>query len=85
MVWYGLLLQFTEERIFVARKNPDKGCQTTNECYIEIGEKSVSAGGRESYYSYDGEYIWSIPRTLKRVTRQIFDGKKLVIVDHADL
>ena len=39
MVWYGLLLQFTEERIFVARKNPDKGCQTTNECYIEIGEK----------------------------------------------
>ena len=47
--------------------------------------KSVSAGGRESYYSYDGEYIWSIPRTLKRVTRQIFDGKKLVIVDHADL
>lgn len=39
VAWYGLLLQFTEERIFVARKNPDKGRQTTNECYIEIGEK----------------------------------------------
>lgn len=47
--------------------------------------KSVSTGGRESYYSYDGEYIWSIPKSLKRVTRQILDGKKLVIVDHTDL
>ena len=27
--WYGLLLQFDNERVFVARKNPDKGQQTT--------------------------------------------------------
>ncbi len=47
--------------------------------------KSTSAGGRESYYSYDGKYIWSIPKTLKRVTRQILEGKKLIIVDHTDL
>ena len=36
---YGLLLQFEHERVFVARKNPDKGKQTTGECYIDIGEK----------------------------------------------
>lgn len=37
--WYGLLLQFEHERVFVARKNPDKGQQTTGVCYIDIGEK----------------------------------------------
>lgn len=37
--WYGLLLQFNHERVFVARKNPDKGQQTTGFCYIEVGEK----------------------------------------------
>ena len=39
VAWYGLLLQFERERVFVARKNPDKGQQTTGFCYIEIGEK----------------------------------------------
>lgn len=39
VAWYGLLLQFDKERVFVARKNPDKGQQTTGYCYIEIGEK----------------------------------------------
>lgn len=37
-LWYGLLLQFDNERIFVARKNPELGQQTTNACYLEIGE-----------------------------------------------
>ena len=37
--WYGLLLQFDNERVFVARKNPDKGQQTTSASYIEVGEK----------------------------------------------
>ena len=39
VVWYGLLLQFEHERVFVARKNPDKGQQTTGVCYIDIGKK----------------------------------------------
>ena len=39
VAWYGLLLQFEHERVFVARKNPDKGQQTTGVCYIAIGEK----------------------------------------------
>lgn len=39
VAWYGLLLQFERERVFVARKNPDKGQQTTNVCYIEVGEE----------------------------------------------
>ena len=39
VAWYGLLLQFNKERVFVARKNPDKGQQTTGFCYIEIGEQ----------------------------------------------
>ena len=37
--WYGLLLQFDNERVFVARKNPDKGQQTTSFSYIEVGDK----------------------------------------------
>lgn len=39
VAWYGLLLQFDKERVFVARKNPDKGQQTTGFCYIEVGDK----------------------------------------------
>lgn len=39
VAWYGLLLQFECERVFVARKNPDKGQQATGVCYIEVGEK----------------------------------------------
>lgn len=39
VAWYGLLLQFEHERVFVARKNPDKGQQTTGVCYIDIGKK----------------------------------------------
>ena len=35
--WYGLLLQFDNERVFVARKNPEKGQQTTSASYIEVG------------------------------------------------
>ena len=38
VAWYGLLLQFEHERAFIARKNPDKGQQTTGFCYIEVGE-----------------------------------------------
>lgn len=37
-LWYGLLLQFDKERVFVARKNPNIGQQSTSACYIEIGE-----------------------------------------------
>lgn len=37
VAWYGLLLQFDQERVFVARKNPDNGQQTTTEGYIEVG------------------------------------------------
>ena len=37
VAWYGILLQFEHERVFIARKNPDKGQQTTTICYIEVG------------------------------------------------
>ena len=36
-LWSGLLLQFDNERVFVARKNPEIGQQSTSACYIEIG------------------------------------------------
>lgn len=39
VAWYGLLLQFEHERMFVARKNPDRGQQSTGYCYFEVGEK----------------------------------------------
>lgn len=35
--WYGLLLQFENERVFVARQNPAPGRQSTSICYIEVG------------------------------------------------
>jgi hypothetical protein len=36
--WYGLLLQFHDERVFVARQNPPSGQQSTNKFYFEIGK-----------------------------------------------
>lgn len=39
VAWYGLLLQFENERVFVARKNPDPGQQSTGYCYVEIGKE----------------------------------------------
>lgn len=36
--WYGILLQFEDESIFIARKNPLPGQQSTSYCYVEIGE-----------------------------------------------
>ena len=35
--WYGLLLQFDNERVFVARENPGVGAQTTGTSYVETG------------------------------------------------
>lgn len=35
--WYGLLLQFDLNRVFIARKNPDPGRQSTSFCYYEVG------------------------------------------------
>lgn len=40
--WYGLLIQLDNERVFVARKNPDKGQQKTTYAYIETGENIES-------------------------------------------
>ena len=40
--WYGLLLQFDVNRVFVARKNPDPGRQSTTLCYYEIGSDILS-------------------------------------------
>ena len=36
--WYGLLLQFSDGRIFVARQSPPKGQQSTGKFYYEIGK-----------------------------------------------
>lgn len=38
IAWYGLLLQFPDIQIFVARKNPDSGQHTTTLCYMELGD-----------------------------------------------
>nr|WP_312579756.1 DUF3732 domain-containing protein [Sedimentibacter sp.] len=39
--WYGLLLQFSDGRIFVARQSPPKGQQSTGKFYYEIGKDLV--------------------------------------------
>lgn len=38
-IWYAIILQLDNEQIFIARKNPEVGKQTTNVCYVEIGEE----------------------------------------------
>jgi len=35
--WYGLLLQFKSEQLFVARKNPSAEQQSSGYCYVERG------------------------------------------------
>lgn len=37
VAWYGLLLQVDTNRVFVARKNPDPGKQSSSFCYYEVG------------------------------------------------
>lgn len=37
--WYGLMLQFEDEMIFIARRNPTMKKNSTSEFYIEIGKK----------------------------------------------
>ncbi|RGC53347.1 DUF3732 domain-containing protein [Absiella sp. AM29-15] len=37
--WYAIILQLENEQIFIARKNPKVGKQTTNACYVEIGKE----------------------------------------------
>ena len=35
--WYGILFQFEINRVFVARKNPESGQQSSTYCYYNIG------------------------------------------------
>ena len=37
VAWYGVLLQCDSNRIFIARKNPGPGRQSTSFCYYEVG------------------------------------------------
>lgn len=39
--WYALLLQFDNEQVFVARKNPLPTQQTTSYCYVQIGKEVI--------------------------------------------
>lgn len=48
--WFGLLLQFDNERVFVARANPGIGKQTTSECYIETG-KDIESPEKANFIS----------------------------------
>lgn len=50
VAWYGLLLQFKDEQIFVARENPPITQQSTNKCYYEVG-KNLSTPIRGNFMS----------------------------------
>lgn len=54
--WYGLLLQFDNNRVFVARKNPDPGRQSTSFCYYEVGKdiQTPDCADFESNTNVDG-------------------------------
>lgn len=56
VLWYGLLLQFDSNQVFVARKNPETGQQTTSLCYYNVG-KNISSPDKvdfESNINVDG-------------------------------
>src|SRR5579859_2071156 len=38
IAWFGLLLQFTNDQMFIARENPSAGKTTANGIYIEQGD-----------------------------------------------
>lgn len=38
VAWFGLLLQFPDSQMFIARENPSKGRKTTNKAYWEQGD-----------------------------------------------
>lgn len=61
--WYGLLLQFNDERVFVARKNPAHGQQSTGFCYIEVG-KSIEVPEKCDFVS--NENVAGLEETLSR-------------------
>ncbi len=63
VAWYGLLLQFENERVFVARKNPDPGQQSTGYCYVEIG-KEIEAPAECNFVS--NENVAGLEETLSR-------------------
>lgn len=63
VAWYGLLLQLENERVFVARKNPDPGQQSTGYCYIEIG-KELEAPEECNFVS--NENVSGLEETLSR-------------------
>ncbi|WP_066020112.1 MULTISPECIES: DUF3732 domain-containing protein [Clostridium] len=63
VVWYGLLLQFENERVFVARKNPDLGQQSTSYCYVDIG-KEIEAPIKCNFVS--NENVAGLEETLSR-------------------
>lgn len=48
--WYGLLLQFIDGRVFVARQSPPKGQQSTSKFYYEIG-KDIIVPEKQSFIS----------------------------------
>ena len=48
--WYGVLLQFDEERVFVARQSPPKGQQSTSKFYYEIG-KTLAVPEKQNFMS----------------------------------
>jgi hypothetical protein len=61
VAWYGLLLQFKNERVFVARKNPAPGQQSTSYCYVEIG-KEIEAPNECNFES--NENVSGLEETL---------------------
>lgn len=63
VMWYGLLLQFENERAFVARKNPDPGQQSTSYCYVDIG-KEIEAPIKCDFVS--NENVAGLEETLSR-------------------
>lgn len=62
VAWYGLLLQFSSDRVFVARENPKPGHQSTVNCYYEIGSDKLSTP--EKRYFEPNSNVEAIERLL---------------------
>ena len=71
--WYGLLLNFGTEKMFVARMNPEPGLQSTSYCFYMEG-KDISIP----------EYDEIVPNAKSEVIEEIL-SKKLGIIENKSI
>jgi len=60
VAWYGLLLKFDSEQLFVARENPPAGQQSTGSCYYEVRHDLSTPGDANFTSNIDVDALESL-------------------------